>query len=363
MFTRITWLFLLLSGITLFSASLIIEGAVLSAFLPSVMAAFALAAALEVTKATVVILRRADIDRRRILLSSSLLRLALIGFSALCSLMFLAEKMHAPHRDSLRQAGLTQLEEALSAQQQRLIQQREQRLLQHQQQHQQREEHSLSTLHQQHRARIQALEKQLNEEMDNVVNGIFAGPRYHAIEQRLEAAKARYRADEATQLQTLDEQDRQFRAGIEQRHHQQWQQALKDYEQRYQQMLYTDLDQDPRAQHPMVQKILEVLATVMPNPPTTVAFVMVFSLSLALLMEMGIYVAFDTLALAWGRVFAVAHAADVDMETRKIKTRQEQQAEAMEDEHLRHKVRSRRARSEQIMQDSIDDLKTQQDPA
>lgn len=354
MFTRIAWIGLLLSGVTLFVASMLIEAAVLAAFLPSVLAGLALAGALEVAKATVLVLRRAAVMDGSGLLGSWLLRAMLIGFSALCSVMFLAQTMHQPGREEVRAEELARLDEGhaqalaeLDATFRRAESIRRQATSKD-------DARAMAALDAHHQGLISALEAKLDAEMNNVVGGVFEGPRYRALTHRIETAKDDYqRAIEALRAQ------RDAQAGEAAARAVASQLARREalnagYRVRRQALLASNFADDARVENPTVRKFLEVIAAVHQPAPDAVLLVFVFALLLALLMELGIYVAFDTLALAWAPVFQAAHRADVAVEKQRIEIEQALRSEGVEDGYWRRRTRARRERAENRARDAAD---------
>lgn len=346
MFSRFAWLGLLFSGVTLFMASMLIEAAVLTAFLPSALAGVALAAALEVAKATVVVLRRVAVMRDSGRAGSWLLRAMLVGFSALCSLMFLAQTMHQPEREAVRATELERLDEGHALALFTLEREFSDAERARSEIAKDDEMRAAKLLDAHHRARIDRLETGLDREMNNVVGGVFEGPRYHALERRIDAAKADYhtaltamRDQRSTQL--AEETARALAARHDRR------EALQsEYRMRRDRLLHANFTGDMRVENPTVHKFLEVLGAVIQPPPDAVVLVFAFSLMLALMMELGIYVAFDTLALAWAPVFQAAHRADVAVETQRIEAEQALRTEGVDDGYLRRRTARQRQRAE-----------------
>lgn len=346
MFTRITWIALLASGVTLFLASMLIEAAVLAAFLPTALAGFALAGALEVAKATIVVLRRVAAAQARGLLGSWMLRMALIGFSALCSVMFLAQTMHQPGREVARAAELERLDERHQATMSRFQRQADQDEAARRAAVKARDLAAMQALDSRYGERVAALEAELSTEMDNVIGGVFEGPRYRALTQRIETAKADYRAatTELHRAQSAEATAAADRALADQYARRS---ALEsEYEARRQSLIQADFNADPRAENPTVRKFLEVLGAVMSPAPDAVWLVFVFSVGLALLMELGIYVAFDTLALAWAPLFQAAHRADLAVETQRIEAERALRSEDVEDGYVRRRTTAKRRHAE-----------------
>lgn len=329
MYMKISWSIQLLAGILLFAISFLIEWRVLAAYLDNLYLGAALAAALELSKALTIVLYRFVIAQQQqgypasVRVLTLIFRLSLLGLSLVCSVMFLAQRLDRPYLASVR-----------AQDQQQLSRRHQQQLSQLRSDHQQQLQQTLAGLRANQQQRLQAankdgqhriarLEQQLTAEMDNRIGGSFRGPRYRELEQRLAREKAelnntltaiasdaqtaiahlRNTASDAlnTALDTTRARQRSETAQLQQR----------------------DYRDDPRVHSPLLYAFLQVADRVFNWHTDPLVFVFWFSLFLALLMELGILVAFEILTLSHLPLFQAQHELNLAIQRKRADTRSE----------------------------------------
>lgn len=315
-FYRIAWTLQLLVGITLFCVSFLIEGRILAAFFTAPILAWALALALETGKAAAIIFNRHLVQSQAahyplsIRMASATFRFGLIGLSILCSLLFLGTQLDRPHVQELRQAALNEIQTRLADDLARMDAEHDARLAARRERYAS-EWHDRQAGQQRHIAGLEAL---LVAEMDNVMNGVFKGPRYREIAARLadarerqqhtlDALAARHDAAMAQFAEALTGEhrqartDRAARAGAERN-------ALHQ----------NSFDHDERAQDPRVIAFLRMSEFVFGWQINAPQFVFAFAIFLSLLMELGILLAFETLTLTSGPALAAQQREQIKNE-------------------------------------------------
>jgi hypothetical protein len=315
-FFHLGWIIQLLVGIALFSVSFLIELAVLQSFLAGVMMTLVLAAALEVGKATAIVWHRYLKDApeslypiaiRRI---SAAFRFGLVGLSILCSLLYIGIQVDRPHLTEVRESELAALQSRLDADLQRLDAETaagSQRL-------DAREQEAMAALRSHHDPRIAELEQMLREEMDNVVGGTFKGPRYQEIEARL--AQARTQRDSAlAQLAARQAEEASNQSAALARTHAQTRLALVHTADAAREAIHNnDYAADARAQHPLVTTFIRTVQAVTGHAISPPLFALGLALFLAVLMELGILLAFETVTLVMLPLLSTQHREEVNTE-------------------------------------------------
>ncbi|MBK1645231.1 hypothetical protein CKO25_11375 [Thiocapsa imhoffii] len=312
-FFYVGWIIQLVVGIALFSVSFLIELAVLQSFLAGVVMTLVLAAALELGKATAIVWHRYlkdapqslyPVSIRRI---SAVFRFGLVGLSILCSLLFIGVQVDRPHLEQVRAAELAALQSRLDADLQRV----EQDAAAGARRLDARQQEALAALRALHEPGIAELEQLLSAEMDNVVGGVFKGPRYQEIAARLAQAQdqrdialAALTARQAAEANTQS-------AALAQAHTQSRQALLHDAERARAALLNDGFETDVRAQHPLVTTFIRTLEAVTGHAITPPLFALGLALFLAVLMELGIVLAFETITLVMLPTLSAQHREEV----------------------------------------------------
>ena len=299
-FFNFSWMLQLLVGVGLFTVSFMLENLVLASFITLPYLALLLAVGLELGKAAAIIWNRYlavhpqgtyPLSTR---LTSLLFRTGLLLLSLLCSLLFLAGNLDRPFLEAARSADTEQLERQIHREQARWTAQRTQRVadLKH------RQAQEYGDLKQIWAERVQVLEVEKRMEMDNVINGIFKGARYTTFEQALIEAKSgqahELSALSHRQISQLDALDMTLAQGLDVTH----QARMKQFEDERQALVHKDYAEDERANDPRIVALLKLMESVFGVHWQPLQFVLVFSLLLSILMELGIVLAFDTITVA-----------------------------------------------------------------
>jgi hypothetical protein len=299
-----SWVLQLLSGFGLFVVSFYLQWQVLTAFMFTPLLALGLAISLEAAKVVAIVWHRYLCSISGLEYSwasvafSAVFRIGLLLLSLLCSLLFLSNHLDRPLLADFRVQQLEKIDQSLrnkltgnSAQltrdmataSQGFVRQREALLKQSQQ----------ST---------QTLEKRLELEMTNIVNGEFRGKRYLELERLL----AQQRQTHGNLVRRLVEQENMR---FEQ---------LNKNSQRHQQQLYAaaeqdslrvsegSFDHDERVQQPHIVAFINTVE-VLGFRLAPLQFVLGFSVLLSLLVELGIVLAFDTLTVVVLPLLAAQH--------------------------------------------------------
>lgn len=301
-FFRISWAIQLAVGLGLFVVSFLIQSAVLKSFIAASLLAVLLAAALEAGKAVAIIWHRylnshqasSRLYPQSTKLASATFRLGLVGLSALCSLLFLANNLDRPHLESVKAQDLKVLEQH---QQQELsnleatVKQRRDALKNSQAEEYERLQENFGS-------RVAFLEADLKAEMDNVVKGTFKGPRYEEINTQLQEAQRR-RDSELTKLtithnrqSTLLEKELQAYEATKRA------EIISSTDAEREVVMNSDYAEDDRANDSKIVAFLKMSQSVFNFDLLPLQFVFAFSLLLSILMELGIMLAFETITVA-----------------------------------------------------------------
>jgi hypothetical protein len=315
-FFRITWTVQLLVGLALFGVASLIEYQILRAFFAAPAIAIILTAGLELGKAAAVVWHRYLASSGAASYPASTrafsiaFRLGLVGFSVLCSLLYLGVHLDRPNLESIRAAELAGIDARLQDDLTRLAADREA----HASADQTRRQAEYADARRDHQGQVDALEALLRNEMDNVVGKTFKGPRYQELAERLE--RARTDRDEA--LTALSERHlreaAQLAAGIARDFDSRREARIAAAEAERRAAHNASFDGDDRTHDPRVVTLMRMTESVFGLRITPPQFVFVFALFLSLLMELGILIAFDTVTLAVIPALAAQHREAVQSE-------------------------------------------------
>ncbi|MGH8587928.1 MAG: hypothetical protein ACREXX_00905 [Gammaproteobacteria bacterium] len=348
MFRKLSWAAQLAAGVALFVISFLLEGLVLTAFLGNAALAFSLTAALEVSKALTIVLYRFmknqtvtpyPASTRALVLS---FRAALFLLSAVCSVMYLAEGLDRPGLEGARAADFRRLDDEHAAGLARL-----------------REEHdsdrreALRGLEERYREQgraiaerylpaIRDLEQALDREMGIAVNGRFAGPRYREIERRLAEEKAAYERERARLGAGETREQRRLGDTLAIRYGAAQEKAEEAYHRRRDILSHDDYAGDGRVENPLVDAFITVTNRVLGTGLHTLHFVFTFSLFLSLLIELGIWVAFENLTLAHLPIFMAEQEVAVSLGQKRAATEGDLRGFRMDEALVQGKVSARR---------------------
>lgn len=299
-FFRINWLIQLLVGMGLFMVSFSIQNQMIQTFLATPVLALALTLALETGKALSIIWHRymtihADKQVYPFItrMMSNLFRVGLVILSLLCSLLFLGNHLDRPQLEAVRSAELQTVQIALD----KVLTQFQYKEAQHVSQLKQRQAQEYADLKQQHQSRIDVLQANLNKEMNNVVSGVFKGKRYLEFERLLENEKAQLAEALASLSQRHLQQTITLTQTVQQKVGQQRRAAKAKAEQQTALIIKHDYATDERVNDAHIVSFLKLTEAVFSLNVLPLQFVFAFSILLSLLMEIGIFLAFDTITI------------------------------------------------------------------
>lgn len=360
MFRKLSWTAQLLAGVTLFGISLLLEALVLSHYLGITELAFFLAAALEASKALTVILYRVmktqPVVRYPISVQAAVLvfRVGLLGLSAACSVMYLADRLDRPFLNEVRTADQAHIEANLAAQLDRMerayTRDRAERISVLEAQRKVAEQ----TLVERSGATIRELEHLLTQEMDNVVGGNFEGPRYRALQVRLREEKAAFNQRLGALQQKFNERRNLNLERLDAPHRDNMAKARAAAERRLTRLNAADYADDERVQNAMVRAFLSVTNEVMHTDLGALHFVFFFSLFLSVLIELGIVVAFENLTLAQLPIFALEEVTSRKLKEQLIQTQEALRGLDIDDDFLREKLKRKRQHIEEALDEAVD---------
>jgi hypothetical protein len=356
-YKKISWSAQLLAGVTLFGVSFLLQALVLSGFLDSLVLGFAIAGGLEASKVLAIILYRILRGQDQVAypgdvrIGALVFRALLWGLSAACSVMFLAGHLDRPHLEATRAADLAAAEQqhrtALAAfAADRTAARTDALALLKAQAAAARDD-----LRRRFEPSVTDLEQALDAEMDNVQGGVFRGPRYRALEERLNAEKAAW----SEALAALSDADAARRAEVIREVRQETDarraELVRTHSERVSAIRNDDYIGDARAEHAGARAAVSVLAAVFDRPFGTLQFVFYFSLYLSLTLELGIVVAFEHLTLARLPVFMAERRAELSQDAARIAARAELAGFVVQEAVKSEKVRRRRERIEDNLRD------------
>jgi hypothetical protein len=323
----------LLLGIGLFSVSFAIENQVMQVFLSTPLLALCVALTLEVGKAAAIVWHRylvmqtTDVYPLATRLASAVFRGGLVVLSLICSLIFLSGNLDRPYLDAVRSEELLALQRQLDAELARLDTQRNERL----QALGQRHNREYNDTRDRYQGRIDQLQAELRKEMDNVIDGVFKGPRYLEFERLAENEKAKMASEltamSSRQLQETNRLNEALKSELGAAR-----QALIERTDAVRgQIINNDYLHDDRVHDPRIVAVLKVMESAVALDIDPQQFVFGFSIMLSLLIEVGILLAFDTVTVTMLPALRVQHETDVETEILKSRI-----AAASEQEGLKH---------------------------
>jgi len=332
-----SWAGQLLVGCGLFCCSFLIEYHILYNFISPAPLALFLAITLEGGKVAAVIWHyylgylTSESYPISVRLVSLIFRLGLFTLSLLCSMLFLTARLDRPHLEQARQERIRTIttEAGIEARQikNRFADKRQYMLA--------RQRQELASINKSFAGQIQRLEELLRDEMDNVVNGVFKGPRYREISFRLEREKeslnrelAAARQRHAGALNHLDQQLDTELLNLTGR--------MRDLKNKAATADYADSDQ---ANDPRIVALLNTIDAIFHRRWQPLQFVFYFSILISLLMEAGIMLAFATITMAIAPVLHARHVQELEKEATRVRMEGE-----VEQETIRHRTAMNRMR-------------------
>ncbi|WP_295888526.1 hypothetical protein [uncultured Thiohalocapsa sp.] len=352
MYQKLSWSAQLLAGLTLFGVSFLLQALVLSAFFDNPLLGFALAGGLEASKVLAIVLYRILRGQTRVPYPPGVqaiavgFRLALVVLSAACSVMFLAERLDRPAMEETRRADLVAAQAERDRALVRIEARAEERRAQALAALDRQGEHDRADLRRRFEPVIADLEQQLSREMDNVQGGVFEGPRYRALAERLQQEKADWAAARARLAEQQAQQRAELLARIDRTATAQTDAARQRHAEQSAAIRADDYRGDRRAEHPQAHAFASVLGAVLEHEPDTLLLVFVFSLFLSVTLELGIVVAFEHLTLARLPVFHAEQRLDLGLREKRAETAAQLAGFDLDEAVTKAKVRRRRRRIE-----------------
>ncbi len=337
-FFRASWMTQLLVGIGLFSVSVFIENQVMQGFLSAPMMALCLTMTLEIGKAVAIIWHRYMVMRPGLYplstrIASGVFRIGLVVLSLLCSLLFLADHLDRPHLESVRTVDLQHVQtQFINA-----IEHLDSQIANQQTVLQNKQKDEINTIRQSHTPRIKQLQTALSNEMSNVVNGTFKGPRYKEYERLLNDETMALASDlDTTSARHLQETE-VFDLTLRKETTLARKAAVEKSERQREVLMMKDYAVDERVNDSRIVAFLKITESILNKDFLPLQFVFIFSILLSVLMEIGIVLAFDTVTVAMMPALQAQHKAAVEKEILKSEV-----AGAAEREGIRHESEMQR---------------------
>ncbi len=342
-----SWAGQLLVGCGLFLCSFLIEYRILLHFLSPALLALFLSLTLEGGKVAAVIWHyylgylSAEAYPLSVRITSFLFRFGLFALSMLCSMLFFTAHLDRPNLARIRKQRLAAVMASSRDQADRIRARyagRRKLLLE-------RQQREIAAITGRHAGEIATLETMLRREMDNVVNGVFRGPRYREIDRRLQGEKELL----ARELDTARQRHLRAANAMEARLDQELASLRAETARQRQQVLRADFATDPEVNDPRIVALLTTVDAIFHHRWQPLQFVFFFSILISLLMEAGIMLAFATITMAIAPVLHALHVKELEKET--VRARAEG---AVEQETIRHRAAMEQVRraGDRIMEEA-----------
>ncbi len=345
-FFKSSWMLQLLVGIGLFLCSFFIEYKMLQVFIAPAALALFLAVALETGKVIAIVwhyyLNHLSFSSYPVAvrLTSRFFRLGLVMLSLLCSQLFLNERLDRPNLEQVRAAEIAAVENSLRKDLDRV----ETRYRRRKSAITSRHNYEYNAVNTACDERMVKLEALLLAEMDNVVSGVFRGPRYEEFERRLSEEK---RACNSA-LEGLQQRQSSEIEQLEIRYDEHCQTILSAAEKKRGQIIANDFANDERVNDSHIVAFLKVTESLFTMTLKPLEFVFVFSLLLSLLMEAGIVLAFSTITVSIAPVIKAQYATVLEEEV--LMTRVDGEVKRDEMRHRAAMERIRKAGTQTVKQ-------------
>ncbi|BBO87228.1 hypothetical protein [Desulfosarcina ovata] len=311
-FFKSSWILQLLVGVGLFLCSFYIEYKILQAFIAPPSMAFFLSLTLEIGKVTAIVwhyhMSHLSVSAYpgSVRLISLLFRLGLVFLSLICSQLFLNDRLDRPNLKNVKAVETAAIEKRLNDDLKILddqhLSQKETMIARHQAEYADLKAATDRT--------ITKLEALLLAEMDNVVGGVFKGPRYEEFKQRLDdekiagqAALEKLQQRQAREIGQLSLNSRRLR-----------QETLSMADKKQRQIIADDFSNDERVNDPYIVALLKVTESLFAATLEPLQFVFLFSLLMSFLMEVGIVLAFSTITVSIAPVLKAQHESALEEE-------------------------------------------------
>lgn len=249
-------------------------------------------------------------------------RNGLLGLSLLCSALLLTDNLNnidAKHKLQDEQTA------EVHQRAERLVQTLEQQQQAERTQYKAQQAQSLGRLD----TRIDELNRLMEAEMDNVVQGHFKGKRYQEFELQRDQLMAEREELRSRQLEEL----RTYEASLATAFTSREADIRKREEEEKKAAIAAFNPDDPRANDKMVVSFLKSVESVRPSwVPTASQFIFLFSILLSLLVEMGIVLAFENVMLALAPILRLKIEGGLEQEILKTKLSNAQEKDDIQHE-------------------------------
>jgi hypothetical protein len=192
--------------------------------------------------------------------------------------------------------------------------------------------------------------------MDNSRNGEFVGPRYREIERRLGNEKDQYSAHLSSLSDSEQREQRQMLSDLSDRYESALHRLRDQHEANLSAIRGADYRGDPRVEHAMLNAVLAICADLFGATTTPLQFVVFFSIFVSFIVELGIVVIFEHIALSYMSLFQAEHSRSLHLNKRRISAEGEVQAERIDDSLLREQIARERKRVERRMRKATEAL-------
>jgi len=363
MFFKLSWNIQLAAAITLFVISFFIEARVLEQYLNDPILAYALAGALELSKALSIVLYRffrsgGDSPYPTgVALLTALFRVGLVLLSLTATVMYLAVQLDKPGLEAVRSLDISAAENQARHDREGLDHQYAGRRARIQKEAEERFGRLMERADELHGGQIRELEGLLRDEMHNRgTGGNFIGPRYRELSRRLEQEKQAYQA-RLDQLATRNDTDTAARLrDLDKAYARASEQLRQTARERIATLQISRYDGDMRVENPFARAFLGVLRDVAELEVSHAHLALGFALFLSLIMELGILVGFEHVTLTHMPVFAAEAKAATHLGRKRVETGAELESQILDDDLIRHKTRARRKTAQRRMDDFVNDV-------
>ncbi len=252
-----------------------------------------------------------------VLIFVHIFKFLLVSLSCVCSLAMVAFYLDRPHLQQVREEDSKRIERKLAADRVRMKSARDEKIRMLKQSYEERRAGRSDALRVFYEPRISRLEEDIRNEMENVVNGNFIGPGYQEFERRKTLLQEEYQeklgalgVEEQAAFQrlheSLDEAEAEYRAATERL-------ALEERTARAD-VLNNGYIEDERVQNKLVVAVLKTINDGILGPLgmelSQVNFTCLFSLLIAVLLELAIYITFNAAVLNFGDNIDLLFAAE-----------------------------------------------------
>ncbi len=222
----------------------------------------------------------------------------LVGISFVCTLALLSLHLDRPRLEETRARDLAALADSRKTAEEGLIAAHSRSAESLRNDFRRRTETERNILLKNHQSRLGELNRKLDREMNNVVKNSFDGPRYKAFEQRITAENTAHAAEMAAFQRRVRSDEAAVERRIREReiaHLKRLNSLREEFRRRRNEIEQNDYAADERASNPMLAATLRTLNTGIFTPLTgsampEVIFAALFSLAVALALEMAIFI-------------------------------------------------------------------------